>query len=75
MPRHFPWDATSTDHLVYRMSDAELLQAIDEALSTPRTIHYVHMVRIATQRRRDDLSFEDNMRALEIIGRAEGRSK
>lgn len=60
----YPWETASTSHLLYRMTDAEVVAAMLEALKTPRSGHYIDSMRTATLHRRIALSPEDNMRIL-----------
>ncbi len=71
--RH-PWEMASTSHLVHRMSDAELAAAIEAACATPRTRPYLSHMLAVTQRRRETMPHEENMRLLGIVAAAERRA-
>jgi hypothetical protein len=66
----YPWELASQQHMIYRMTDAELTSAMVEACQAPRSIAYLSVMRLATHTRRDRLGILDNMLILSALAAA-----
>jgi predicted RNA methylase len=73
-PKSYPWESASQSHMIHRMTDDELVAAMTEAVSVPRSLPYLDAMRISTKGRRDTLPPEKNAAILAAMARAEGQA-